>query len=631
MTGGTLNVPVVVSHLPDVSTTFGIEVVAGSDTTAGSGDYSITTSSVTFGPDDADLTENLVVTITDDAVEEDETIKLKIVDADSPVDDVGDHYTRHAMGGTATVTINSEDVSVPVAQWAQAAYSVTETDADQELEVTVNFAPALTGATALTIGQTGGDAAASGTNVDWAFKPGTVCVAGAMGDTSASCILVIKGDNIVESAETIELTISAVLIGDATIGAQAVTTVTITDDDAPPAPSSVTLSVGNASVAENVGSVTVTATLNNAAGSSGVSVSVTAGDMSTATATADYTGLPATISIGNGATTGTATLTIVNDDVDEDNETIVLTATSSGLTVTGTTLTITDDDTAGVTVSKSTLGPVAGATDTYTVVLDTKPTHSVTITPTSGTPAKATVSGAVTFTTTNWQTPQTVTVTGVAAGSSTITHAASGSDAKYGSSLTIDSVDVTVAAAELPTVSFEAASYEVREPGTGNITFTLRISCSSGSDPVYLGTMDAGATFGSDYRPLTWDEDTESFAALCNSHSGIYIYADNVLERRPEPFKVTIKPDAAYQLGDITETTVWIFDANAPETLTINGAPEKTSSTITVKWDYPPYKFPNITETLIWVQNAGDDTENVYKTSIAPDPPPDEQSATITV
>ncbi len=76
--------------------------------------------------------------------------------------------------------------------------------------------------------------------------------------------------------------------------------------------------------------------------------------------------------------------------------------------------------------------PVAGRTTTYTVVLNTRPSSSVTVTPTSSDTSVARVSpGPLTFTSSDWNTPQRVTVTGiddstVADRSTTITHAASG-------------------------------------------------------------------------------------------------------------------------------------------------------------------------------------------------------------
>jgi len=75
---------------------------------------------------------------------------------------------------------------------------------------------------------------------------------------------------------------------------------------------------------------------------------------------------------------------------------------------------ITVNPTTGLTTTE------AGGTATFTVVLDTEPTNTVSITVTSGTPTEALVSNGVTtaasvafiFTTGNWSTPQTVTIEG---------------------------------------------------------------------------------------------------------------------------------------------------------------------------------------------------------------------------
>ena len=104
VSGGSLNVPVTVSHLPDSSVTFNVEVLSTGTTTEGD-DYTIATKSVTFGPDSA-KTQNIAVSIIHDRpTDNGETIQLRIVAADSPVDDLGDHYARHASGATATITL----------------------------------------------------------------------------------------------------------------------------------------------------------------------------------------------------------------------------------------------------------------------------------------------------------------------------------------------------------------------------------------------------------------------------------------------------------------------------------------------------------------------------------------------
>ena len=55
----------------------------------------------------------------------------------------------------------------------------------------------------------------------------------------------------------------------------------------------------------------------------------------------------------------------------------------------------------------------SGTTDTFTVVLDAEPTSDVVLTITSDDTGEATVPAILTFTAANWDTPQTITVTGV--------------------------------------------------------------------------------------------------------------------------------------------------------------------------------------------------------------------------
>ena len=116
-----------------------------------------------------------------------------------------------------------------------------------------------------------------------------------------------------------------------------------------------------------------------------------------------------------------------------NNSEVVVTA--AGVTVSTMALTVTEEDTTG---------------DTYTVVLDTRPTADVTVTVAGHSGTEVTPTPAsLTFTTANWSTAQTVTVT---AGNDanltndmvTLTHSAASTDPGY-SGITIDSVVVTVA------------------------------------------------------------------------------------------------------------------------------------------------------------------------------------------
>ena len=106
-----------------------------------------------------------------------------------------------------------------------------------------------------------------------------------------------------------------------------------------------------------------------------------------------------------------------DDAADEPPATIAHTVIStdtlySGAAAGSVSVTIEDDETAGVTISESTLGIEEGATVTYTVVLDTAPTGDVTVTIGGATDNDLALDKtSLTFTTTDWDTPQTVTVT----------------------------------------------------------------------------------------------------------------------------------------------------------------------------------------------------------------------------
>ena len=252
-----------------------------------------------------------------------------------------------------------------------------------------------------------------------------------------------------------------------------------------PTDKTITLSAAPASITEgNAGrkDVVVTATLSEAAPSGGVSITVTSDPDSRGTAQgatsscapslnpadADWCAVAGFLTIAEGSQTGTKTYRILGDTRDESDETIKLVGYANGWVSGRVTITITDDDGAGVTISKETLTVDAGDSATYTVVLDSDPGAQVVVTPTSGTPTKATVSGALTFTTAtnNWSTAQTVTVTGVAAGTATIDHTITGYSGVTASD--IEDVEVTVEA----TASKPAAPTNFRA-AAGNAQVTL--------------------------------------------------------------------------------------------------------------------------------------------------------------
>ena len=146
-----------------------------------------------------------------------------------------------------------------------------------------------------------------------------------------------------------------------------------------------------------------------------------------------------TFTTGNFATPQTVTVTAVNDAVVEGAHTGTITHSAAGggydgVSIPNVVANVTDNDTAGVTVTES-VGSTdvteGGATDTYDVVLDVEPSGTVTITITPDADVSVS-SGTLTFTTGDFATSQTVTVTAVddsvveGAHTGTITHSAAG-------------------------------------------------------------------------------------------------------------------------------------------------------------------------------------------------------------
>ena len=299
----------------------------------------------------------------------------------------------------------------------------------------------------------------------------------------------IFGDTTAEGNETavLELRRLSNTPADVVISPTAGTaTYTITNDDG--TPPVITISGGSA-VTEGTGaSFTVNA---NPAPAANLDVSV--GVTQSGAFVASSNRGAKTVTINANATSKTYTVPTVNDMVDEANGSVTVTVNNGeGYTVGSTaaaTVTVNDNDTAAVNVSESggtsvTEASGAGRTDTYTVVLATRPTHEVTITPTSDTPAAATVSpGTLTFTTTNWNNAQTVTVTGVDDNtdqsgnrSVTISHSAASTDANYnGNTISIANVTATVVDNDTAAVNISPATVSVTEASGAGRTNTYTV------------------------------------------------------------------------------------------------------------------------------------------------------------
>ena len=107
--------------------------------------------------------------------------------------------------------------------------------------------------------------------------------------------------------------------------------------------------------------------------------------------------------------TVTSTITVAVDDANSDDD-------FDGLDDQTVSVDTLDDDVAGFTIEEtegSTEVDESGTTDTFTIVLDAQPASDVVISLAIDDNGEATVTSTLSFTAATWDTPQTVTVTGV--------------------------------------------------------------------------------------------------------------------------------------------------------------------------------------------------------------------------
>jgi len=242
------------------------------------------------------------------------------------------------------------------------------------------------------------------TNGDW-DTPQTVTVTGIDdsiddGDQDTTITIAVDDDNSDNAFDG---------VADQTV------TATTTDNDT----AAYTLSTTTASVTEAGSTATFTVVLDTQP-TSDVVLTVVSADTDEATVSPT----PLTFTNGDWDTPQTVTVTGIDDSIDDDNQDTTITIavdddnsdnTFDGVADQTVTATTTDNDTAAYTLSTTTASVTeAGSTATFTVVLDTQPLSDVVLTVVSADTGETTVSPAtLTFTTANWDTTQTVTVTGV--------------------------------------------------------------------------------------------------------------------------------------------------------------------------------------------------------------------------
>ena len=370
--------------------------------------------------------------------------------------------------------------------------------------------------------------------------------------------------------------------------------ISVTDNDTES--TSVALKVTPNTVAENDGdtTLTVTAELDEAtrAEDTIVRVSVSAG---TATAPDDFTAVAdfnVTIDAGSFDGTGTFTFTPHDDAVDEDNETVNITGTTADLSITDATVTITDDDTAGISLSRTAHTVGEGDSFTYTVVLDTEPTAPVTVTVSSDNTdvAASTDDGTtVSFTADDWDQAHTVTVmaeddSDAADDTAKLTHTAVGGgydDVTADLAVTVTDDDTASTSVEL------TVTPDTVDEDDGDTTVTVRAQLNAAArteDTVVSVSVSAGTAVAGDFTAVTDFNVTIDTGSFSGTETFTFTPTNDDVDEDDET--VNIAGTTTSSGLSITGTTVTIADddtAGITLSPTAHTVDEGDSFTYTVK------------------------------------------------
>ncbi|HPR26300.1 Calx-beta domain-containing protein, partial [Lentimicrobium sp.] len=469
-------------------------------------DYTALSGTVTIPAGSTSATISVPV-IDDNILEDDETVTITLSAITS-----GNSGISIGAPSFATVTISDDDA---------ATVSISATDAsaaepDNDGEFTISMSNAADVATVITYSVSGTATPGS----DYTTLTGTATIPA--GSTSVTIPVEVIDNLIMESSETVVVTLISITSGDANTSIDTdndEATVTIADNDV--ATVSITASDATAAEPSNDGEFTVTMTQ---ASDTDTEISYTIGG--TATPDSDYNTLSGTVTIPAGSTTATIDVEVNDDAILESTETVIVTLaaiTSGNPNISvgspdAATVNITDNDAASLSIADVTINEADG-TATFTVTLNGAVQGGVSIdyatannTATAGSDYTGT-SGSITFAGTNGETETfTVNITDNSIVEITETFYVNLSNISN-ALVTYDAQAIgTITDDDAATLSINSVSEDEGNSGTTAFTFTVSLSAASDAAvTVNYATANGTATTGdSDYSTATG---TLTFAA----------------------------------------------------------------------------------------------------------------------
>ena len=263
---------------------------------------------------------------------------------------------------------------------------------------------------------------------------------------------------------------------------------------------------------------------------------------------------------GNWSTWQRVTVAAAEDaDTAADSETISHTISGyAGVTsVPNVSVSVTEAG-AGFLVSAARVDVVAGQSVDYTIRLTSQPAGNVVLDLTSSDTTIATVPSSVSIPPASWQSGVAVTVTGVAAGAASISHAhATTTDSGYASATLPGDVAVNVFAAAPPVISIAADAASITEGTDASFVVSSDVAAPLGGITVSLAATQNGSFAGGALPDsATIAESTQSITVTIPTTNDSGATAD-------EPdgsLTVSLQPGSAYRLNNNHSASVTVTD-----------------------------------------------------------------------
>jgi len=507
-----------------------------SGTATNGNDYTLLPTSVTFAAGSSTATVTIDPT-PDTTVESDETVILTLA--------AGTGYT---VGTTTPVTgtITNDDTSVTL---AVSPASVTE---DGTTNLIYTFTRSGLTTNPLTVNYS-----ISGTatlNTDYTRTGTNNTVTFAAGSSTATVTIDPTADTIVESDETVILTLAA---GTGyTVGTTTPVTGTITNVTLP----SVTLAVSPSSVTEDGTSNLIYIFIRTGDTTNPLTVNYSIGG--TATNGSDYTLLPTSVIFEANSAIATVMVDPTADTTVENNETVALTLAAGTGYIIGTTNavtgTITNDDTS-VTLAVSPASVTEDGTTNliYTFTRSGVTTNSLTVNYSiSGTATNGNdytlLPTSVTFAAN--ATTATVTVdptadTTVESDETVVLTLAAGTGYTIG---TPDAVTGTITNDDLPSITLAISPSSVTEDGTSNLIYTFTRTGDTTNPLTVNYTVEGTATNGNDYTSIPT---SVTFAANSATATVTVDPTPDTIVESDETVILTLASGTGYTVGTTTPVT----------------------------------------------------------------------------